>query len=339
MEIDFLQYKVRNGDTLKSIASRLGMTGEELKSFHNSRCERMDTIWFENLNEVKSIFVPLDFKTEKQKKQEEKTSLPSQSLDSFFAETYNVTESFESPLEKSINIHYTLNINVRKDKNKNLHILSYTQGDFTSNGNVPEDKIGDLAIACMKSIMPIEFHLNDQGRITGFADHKKITQTFAEQRRDLDFFTGEIFQSYMDRFERNIGDEKFFLQQLQSTLLFQTLFPKMEWFQKKIGWSEAFYLFQNSFPVQCNMYMEQERDAENQIITIIRGDIAEFYSLQELRTGRKHDTVTDDPISGEIILEYTIHKKNKTLLQAQSTMNLWREDTLIQQHTITITQG
>ncbi|AZB08162.1 hypothetical protein EG344_04470 [Chryseobacterium sp. G0162] len=340
MDIDFLEYKVRNGDTLNSIASRLGITGEELKLFHNSHCQRMDRIWFENLNEVKNVFVPIHIKTEKQKNLERKNLLPSSQLsDSFFEKAYKVTEAFESPFESPLKIDYHVNLDVYKDQKQNHYILSYNQDQFTSNGNPPDATMSNLSITCMKSIMPIDIILNDSGKITGFADHKKITEKFAGKRKDLDFFVGEISERYMDTFEKNISDEIFFLRQLQSTLLFQTLFPRMEWFHKKTAWAESFYFLQNSFPVQCTMEIEQKDENQDHITTILTGNITALYSLQELRTGNQYNKPVDDPVSGSIIIQYTTHKKNKNLLQASATINLWREAESVQKHTITITQG
>lgn len=340
MEIDFLEYKVRNGDTLHSIALRLGITGEELKLFHNSHCQRNSKIWFDNLNDVKTVFVPLQVKTEKQKDREKNNTLPSlQVLNSFFAKTYTITETFVSPFETALTIDYTVDIDVRKDKGANHHILSYSQDHFKTHGEAPEDKMSELSIACMKSIMPIDFKLSGTGKIIGFTAHRKIIQTFAEQRKDLDFFAGEISERYMDKFEKNISDEAFFLRQLQSTLLFQVLFPKLEWFHKKTEWTESFYFLQNSFSVPCTMEIEQENEDQDHITTTLTGNSAEFYSLQELKTGTKHNEPVDDPVSGNIIIEYTTHKKSRNLVQASAAVSLWREEELIQKHIITITQG
>ncbi|BAP30555.1 uncharacterized protein CHSO_1518 [Chryseobacterium sp. StRB126] len=341
MDIDFLEYKVRNGDTLNSIASRLGITGEELKLFHNSHCQRMNRIWFDNLNEVKSVFVPIYVKTEKQKDQERKNALPSSPLsDSFFAKTYKVTEAFKSPFEPSLTVDYSVHLNVRKDKNRNHYLLSYSQDHFISNGNPPDAKMSSLSITCMESIMPIDFIINEQGKIIGLADHKKVTQTFAEKRKDLqDFFIGEIAEKYMDTFEKNIADEEFFLQQFQSTLVFQVLLPKMDWFHKKTDWTENLYFLQNSFSIPCNMNIVQEDENKDHIKTSLRGSNTEFYSLQEIKSGHKFNQEAEDPVSGEFIIEYTTHKKNKNLLQASGNVHLWREAESVQQHTITITQG
>lgn len=341
MEIDFLEYKVRNGDTLNSIASRLGITGEELKLFHNSHCQKIDRIWFEHLNEVKSIFVPIHITTEKQKDYERRNTLPPLRLSaSFFAKTYHVSETFENPFEKSLTIDYRISLDFRKDQNKNIYTTSYRQDHFKTNGETPESKISELSLACMKSIMPIDFTLSDSGKITGLADLKKITETFAENRKGLeDFFIGQISEKYMDTFERNIADEQFFLQQFRSTLLFQTLFPKMDWFHKKTNWTESFYFLSNSFSVSCNMEIEHENEDQDHIITTLTGNNIEFYSLQELKTGYKNNQPPENPVSGEIIIKYTTHRKNKNLIRAYGSINLSREAESVQQHTITITQG
>lgn len=341
MEIDFLEYKVRNGDTLKSIASRLGMTGEELKLFHNTHCEKMHTIWFENLNEVRSILVPLDFKTEKQKEEERKNILPlSQLSEDFFAKTYTISEAIEGPFEAPVTIDYTVELNIHKDKYKNLYILAYSQKDFKSNGNPPDDKMGGLSIACMKSIMPIEFTLSDFGKINGFVNHKKIIKAFADQRKEIeDFYIGEVSQKYLDLFERNIADEKFFLQQFQSTLLFQTLFPKMDWFHKKATWKESFHFLQNSFPVQCDMEIQQKDKDHDLVLTVLKGQVMETCSSQEIMRGIRLQESPTAIASGNIIVEYTTHTKNKNLLQVKSSISLNHEEELIHHHKITITQG
>ncbi|MBE4949666.1 LysM peptidoglycan-binding domain-containing protein [Chryseobacterium culicis] len=340
MEIDFLQYQVRNGDTLTSIASRLGMTGEELKVFHNSHCQRMDKIWFENLNGVKNIFVPTDFKTQAQKEQERKKKLPHQFSDSFFAKTYIAHETFESRFTPPVTISYTIELNIGKDNNTNQHTINYRQKDFKSNGTPPDDKLSSLSIACMQSIMPVEFVIDEKGKIIGFADHKKIVGTFSGQRKELEeFYVGEVSQHYMDVFETNIMNEPFLLRQFQSTLLFQTLFPRMEWFQKKTYGQESFYWLQNSFPVQCDINIEHENEDEDSISTILSGKIVELCTSQEIMRGIKHPEPASEPATGNIILEYTTHIKNKTLLQAKASVLLSHEDESIHQHHINITQG
>lgn len=338
--MDFFEYKVRNGDTLHSISSRLGMTGEELKLFHNNRCKRLDTVWFENLNGVRHLFVPLNFKTEKQIEQEKKKMLPPTQLpNSFFLPIYHISETFENPMENPLVIDYTVQVGIHRDRTENHYVVTFNQNDFKANGITPDDKAGSLSLASMESIMPIDFSLSDTGNIAGFTDHKSIIEKFKERRTDLEeFFTGDVSNMYFDTFQDNISDGEYLLRQFRSMLLFQTLFPKMDWFHKRSTWAEKFFFIQNSFPVQCLMEAEYEDEDPDYIITVLKGKITEPCSLQELNRGVRFEELAEEPVSGEISLQYTTHKHHKHLSQAESSLSLWHEDALVQKHNITLTQ-
>ncbi|SFN25634.1 hypothetical protein SAMN05421594_1875 [Chryseobacterium oleae] len=340
IEMDFFEYKVQNGDTLHSVSFRLGMTSEELRLFHNSRCKRIDTLWFENLNGIQQLLVPLNFKTEKQKDQEKKKAVPPIQLpDSFFLSTYHISETFEAPMENYLVINHTVQVGICECKFENHYVLTFNQKNFKINSEIPDDKTGSLSIACIESIMPIDFILSDTGNIIGFADHESTIQKFKEKRTDLEeFFTGSVSKMYLDTFLDNISDREYFLRQFRSTLLFQTLFPKMDWFHKRSAWTEKFCFFQNSFPVQCLMEAEYEDEDPDYIVTVLKGKIIDSCSLQELKRGIRFEAAEEEPVSGEIILQYTTHKHHKNLFRAESSLSLWHEDALVQKHSITITQ-
>lgn len=69
MENDFIKYKVQPKDSLNSIAFRMNMNELELKEFHNKHCEKMDKLWFGNLQGVKFILIPISYisKTEQER--------------------------------------------------------------------------------------------------------------------------------------------------------------------------------------------------------------------------------------------------------------------------------
>lgn len=338
IEMDFFEYKVRNGDTLQSISSRLGMTGEELKLFHNTRCSQIDTVWFDNLNGVQHLFVPQNFKTDQQKEQEKKKLLPPTTLsDSFFLPTYRIQETFENAMEAPLILEYTVQVDIHRNKNEHHHVMTFGRTDFKTNGRTPDDKAGNLSLSCMEAIMPIDFILADNGTIARLADHKKMIQKYKEKRIDLEeFFTGDISKTYFDTFQDHISDQDYFLNQFRSTLLFQTLFPKMDWFHRKSVWQEKFYFLQNSFPVQCSLDSEYESEDRDFVTTVLKGKIIDPCSLQELKRGVRFEQPAEEPISGEINLQYTTHTEDKTLSRAESSLNLWHEDILVQKHNITI---
>lgn len=333
----FFKYKIRNGDTLHSISSRLGMAEEELTLFHNEHCEKIDTLWFGSLNEVKNLLIPLRFRREIEKKQDKQPILPSALLpQSFFAPEYNVHEIFEYPQKPSLTIEYTVNLDTKKESNR---LITISRKGFKINGEIPDDKISILTLACMESIEPVDFIFHDNGSIIGFWNHKMLSTRFNKKRSDLeDYFVGEANRNYIDSFQANIAHEKFLFQQFRSTLLFQVLFPSMDWFQKEASWIESFHFFQNSFPAKCRM--EPDHYAKNKDLTetSFKGQIIESCSLQELKRGVRFHETAEKNVSGEILLQYTTDRQNKNLIKAEGSLTLWHQGTLYQKHHLTITQ-
>lgn len=339
IEMDFFPYKIRNGDTLYSISSRLGITEEELKLFHNAHCEKMEKVWFPNLHGVKHLLIPIHYNREIQGATEKHNSLSSAQLPYlFFTGEYRVQEVFEYPQKPSLTIEYNIRLN-SKEKNENGQIITFTRKDVKTNGEIPEDKISILSLACMESILPVDFTLHHNGAIAGFSDHKIIPHRFKEKRKDLDdYFTGETNRNYIDLFQESIADENFLLQQFRSALLFQTLFPTMDWFQKNITWTESFYFFQNSFPTKCKM--EAAHHAKNKDLTEINfaGKITEACTLQELKRGIRFHETAEENVSGEIRLQYKTSEEHHNIIQAEALLTLWHQEELYQKHHLTITQ-
>lgn len=338
MAIDYIQYKIRNGDSLHSISSRLGMTAEDLKLFHNAHCEKIETLWFDNITPIEFILVPLNYKTEEQKEQEKRESLPSlELLNAFHAKEYKVCETFESSNETPLTVEYTISLETRKHQNKS--IITFNRKDFVTNGEIPDNKVSTLILACMESVLPVDFLLHDNGLMAGFLNHKEIKTRFLQKRHDLEeYFLGETNTSYLNLFQENCSDENLFLKQFCSSLLFQTLFPNIEWFQKKESWIESFYFFQNSFRVQCSMEAEH-RDKEKDVIqTIVTGKTIDSGSFQEIKRGIIcHETVEKNT-SGEIQIQYTTHKQNKCLIRAEASLIFRNEEAVDYKHHLTLTQ-
>lgn len=338
--MDFFPYKIRNGDTLYSISSRLGITEEELKRFHNAHCQKMEKVWFTNLHGVKHLLVPVLASTEMQdisKKYNYPSSAQLPHL--FFDGEYKVQEVFEYPQKPSLTIEYIINLN-RKEKNEKGQRITFIRKDVKTNGELPEDKISILTLACMESILPVDFILQHNGAIAGFSDHKAIHRRFNKKRKDLDdYFTGETNSNYIDLFQESIANENFLLQQFRTTLLFQTLFPTMDWFQKNTAWTESFYFFQNSFPAKCKM--EAAHHVKNTDFTEINfaGKIIEACTLQELKRGIRFHETAEENVSGEIRLQYTTGAEHHNITQAEALLTLWHQEIVYQKHHLTITQG
>ncbi|AZA87454.1 LysM domain-containing protein [Chryseobacterium shandongense] len=318
--ISIINYKVKKGDTLESVARQTGVSVEVLKRYHNTYCSLDELIGYD-LENVHRILIP---PPEKIRELRENNSIvskqemrPSRYLfKNFYAENYEVSEHFEKPGTKDLIISYNVSMNVHEAKDQGFIIKTESSG-FKKNHEVPDDKISMLSISCMKALYPVAFTVAGQGFISGFYDYKEMIKTFRKKLQDPEnFFIGEISQAYITQFRNYLDNEKLLLEKFRSAMLYQFLFPTMEWFHKNKPWEEKLYIVQNSFPVNCLMEAEYHDESDDYIQTILRGNTKDNCSLQELLMGRRFKQSPEEFVSGEIICEYQTDKKTRQLLKA-----------------------
>jgi len=337
---DFIKHKVRPQDNLASLASRMRMTEDELKEFHNHNCGKMDKLWFTNLRGVEFVLIPTLFISKEEQEIQNKKKLPTiEYFLGFHASEYLVTERFQEQNKKDSEFNYSVNLNIQNSKNG--FVAETTLDDFRKNGIASDDKVSSLSLACMNSIYPIPYNISQKGKLGSFLDHKILIEKFRNKRADLeDFFIGDISKSYIDWFVEKLTDENYFFRQIQSILLYQTLFPNLEWFHNKTGWKEAFYIYKNSFPLEFNFQAELTFDNPDLVETKITGTNSENCSLRELLKGiRIEYENTEDNIDAEIQIQYFTHKITKQLYEIKSSVEIRHQNEVFQKHHLHITQN
>jgi hypothetical protein len=191
----------------------------------------------------------------------------------------------------------------------------------------------------MESILPVSFIIPAQGRIKGFQDHKLIIRKFEKRRADLeDFFIGEVSAAYFNKFYGDLKNEAYLLKQFRSALLYQVLFPAMDWLRRKQAWEENFYFTVNSFPVKCRFKTEYNDDNPDDGEIIISGNIIDDCSLQELIRGAKFEEIPEDNATGEIEIKYTTDKATKRLLSVDAAITLGHEGDVYSKHILTLAE-
>lgn len=322
-------YDVKPSDTLEKIGSGIGMTADEVRDFHNANCEQQGLMYFNSLVGIQKIILPKNHKSAAQIKKENLAALPARLLSpDFYAETYEVVESYESDFENKLEINYTLDIQLSPIEENHLRsfVAAVHCHDFKKNGQKPDDKMSELSIACAESIAPLNFIISEEGGISGIFEFEKLLPTFEQKRKDLeDFFIGEVSKKYLDKFAESLSNKEYFEKQLRSTLLYQVLFPKMTWFHKYDAWKDEFYLVKNSFPLNCSFNANFIHLDEEQIQTDIKGEIEDKISLQELLKGRKFDEEPEEPLVGVVEIKYTTQKHTKQLISAEAGIALLQE--------------
>jgi len=342
MEENILIYNVKSGDTLDKIGTGIGMTGDQLRDFHNSQCEKMDKLWFNNLVGVKQIIIPKSYKSNVDVWRDQQKELPPATVTrDFYADAYSVSETFFQVSENDIEIDYKVSVSFRNkyETNSPDEVADVKCSDFTKSGEDPDDKMSSISIASMASIYPISFTVPYQGGITGIFDFSQLKKRFENKKPDLeDFFVGDVYQKYLNKFSQSLGREDFTLKQLASTLLYQLLFPKMEWFHKTGNWKEGFYLIQNSFKINCAMSAEYDHTDSETAKTFIKGNISDRLSLQELLRGVRFETDPEVPAEGEIQFRYITSKTTKKMSEAEVSLILKTDDKVYIKQTLKLTQ-
>ncbi|SFI50255.1 hypothetical protein [Halpernia frigidisoli] len=338
----FTIYDVKPNDTLSKIGSEIGMTGDEVRDFHNENCERNGLMYFNSLVGIEKIILPKNYKSATQIKKENLDAVPPKILSAdLYVKTYQVLETYESDFENNMEISYTLDIQLKKLEENPVQsfVASVHCYDFKKNGEKPDDKMSELSIACAESIAPINFIISSEGKISGIFEFEKLLKTFVEKRKELeDFFIGEVYAKRMDQFAKSLADEKYFEKQINSTFLYQVLFPKMDWFYKESAWKEEFYLVKNSFALNCIFNVNFNHLNENEIEINLKGEIEENSSLQELLKGKKFNDGAEDAAVGLVELKYKTEKKTKQLLKVEAGIALLQDGDIYRKQKITLSK-
>ena len=340
MITNFIKHKVRPDDNLSSIAARINISEKDLKEFHNQHCGKMDKLFVTNLKGIEFVLIPIHFISEEKKKIEQQKLLPSTYYFlKFHFDTYSVEENFEQSESKNLKFNYKIDIKIREEKE---NIIAETHiKDVTKNNQILDNKISSLSLKCMESLYPISYKISLNGKIESFFKHQNLIKKFKAKRNDIeDFFVGDISKKYLNTFEESISDETYFFRQMQSNILYQILFPNLEWFHKKSTWKEKFYIQINSFPLEFSFQTEQLFEDSELVETKMTGTLSENCSLRELLKGiRIEDEDIQNNINAEIIIQYFTYKTTKQLREIKYSVNIWHQNELFQKHQLQITQN
>ncbi len=328
-------YEVQSGDNLEKIAEKFGMSSDQLKDFHNRNCGKMEKLWFNNLIGIKQIVVPKNHRNSDSTVKQQDHLLPSHLNDTFHASFYNVSDRFESIFTPNFEITYTVDIDYQKKEDQTVLLLETK--NFKKNGEHPDDKMSAVALECMEAISPIPFVVNADSSISKIFDFPELKNKFNSRRADLeDFFTGEIYQSYFNKFSESLENENYINTQLLTSLLHQFLFPKLDWFHKTHDWNENLYFVQGSFALNCHLNAEYFEDNEEMMETKITGRIDENCSPQEVLRGSRWEDEAEKLVAGKIEIIYRTSKKTKQLISCDVNTELLQDEEVLQKRNLKI---
>lgn len=336
MAILFDIYDVQPNDTLTTIGERIGMTGDQVRDFHNSHCNLHGLVWFSSLIGIQKVVLHKNYKNTTDQLIALKENLPLfKDLPQFHSHNYNVKEKFLFSDQNHSEVTYDVYLN--KEKKKDENVISIARRNFKIDNENIDNKISKIAIECSNSIEPIDIQLSQNGKVVDLLNHKELVQNFKHKLLKIsDDFGGDINEKYLNKFEENISDKRFLLEQLSSTLLYQILFPNIGWFQNKSSSFENFIVSPNSFPLKFNCNFDYDLSEHSIAETIINGKLVDNYSLSEILKGVKYEDQTEEPAEVELELKYFTNKENKVLESAEGKILFMIEGHIFQEQKINI---
>lgn len=336
-------YEVKPNETLSNIAEKIGMTENQLRDFHNSNCGKFGLLLFNNFIGIQKLIIPKDYKSPENIWKEITESLPPKMItEEIYTDIYQVIESFEEIGEEKNEYEYLFEIKLRKDKikEKDVWIAETQQSNFIKNKEKPDKKTSSIGLACMEAISPLHLELSNKGGIIAVSPTQNSEERFKSKRNEIEeFFTDDISKEYLNRFQHELVNEKFLLNKLCTTLLYQLMFPKLEQFWSYQIFTRQIFVMLNSFPVQCE-FLAQHEINEDEITIRFSGKIIEKCTLSELLLNiRNEDEDEANFLNGEINFTYIYNSKLKKITNAEAEISLLNEEDLYIKHQINISQN
>ena len=326
-------YKVKKGDTLQLIAEKLQISVNDLRHYHNMRCELWELLEQKLTSKTERIIVPSEEELASlqghQQAVQKELERPSRYLDKkFYAKDYKVKEVVITS-DKEVKTDYSISLQMEKAEKGWSMIVNTTYEEA-------DTKFTELATACMQAIQPLKYHLSINGGITDIENHREIIERFAQKRIDIEnYFEGELAKSYTDAFYEKLIDKEYILERLQMSFLNQVFFPRMEWFHRdNEKWEEEFC------PVQGSAFIPYELEAEvifeeYEIVTIIKGELKRNYNLPELYKGKKAiDKI--DPFESNFEIIYVTEKDTQQLSVIEASLDIYSNGELHRKNMIGI---
>lgn len=311
-------YTVQPGEKLETIAERLGMETAVLRDFHNKRCESFGLLWFSSFVGIQKLVIPKNRKNRVILQTERKKFYPGNELSQhFYHPKYTVTETYRENEAEIFTISYEVFLSLKKIEGEN--ILSYSQKNFLKNGTESDDKMSSIALSCMNAIMPIDFRLSIDGKIIGLHNGKELVSRFQPEKENLqEFYTGEIFSGYLDKFEDQLKNEEYVLKRFKNTPILQMLVPGMGIFHHFADFSGKWSFSPTYLPATFRHTAEYKYDDTETAHSTISANLTDNISLQEVLLGRRFPEEAAEPADISLNLFYETHKTHHSLETANA---------------------
>lgn len=224
-------YIIDKGDTLESVAQDLGIAARELRRYHNIYCNIPDLIEADFKSHLKLLILAPE-------KSAESENEITTSIKVTLSDDYTLP-FLPSGLNNNYKVHYTtqvgdqfdtiaLKINVKwlaVDKNK-FHLFEINRDPtIYINGKAPDTMMEELAAKTAEVIYPLKIIVNATGKWIDIYNYEEIIKRWKTTKREiLDYYEGEVTQTYIDHTEYALDSSNNLLKSLASDYFLRAFF-------------------------------------------------------------------------------------------------------------------
>ncbi|KIO51846.1 LysM peptidoglycan-binding domain-containing protein [Flavobacterium hibernum] len=210
----FKKYKVQRGDTIESIAEKIGIPAVEVRTFHNLYCDDRDLVEFRlPIRRVEYILLP-DLEEYVAAKTAQKDAIkkvfnnPENNLRLLVSENlkldYGTIIQYKENNRVKDKIHFTSQIEFLK-RDGNFSIVKFQINQVYINNKEPELVIEKLADRISKALYPVLLRLNDKGEIDNIINIDAIQRRWETIKPAiLEYFRGNEVDKLIASFEKTI---------------------------------------------------------------------------------------------------------------------------------------
>lgn len=239
MSSKYNTYKIKQGDTINSIAKELNLDAEELKEYHNNKSGFDNRLPFLGLPEhLKEIITPntgFGLKDGKEvwlgKGEPIRVKRIQYNGDlscAFFIGnwSYGIVKTIKNGT-KTHTITYTVNLNYYVTDD-----IRYVSVDMISdtfiNNKEPDLIVDELATGCTRALYPLTIELSSNGTLNTIENHNDVMERWQKAKKQLSkYYKGDVVKQYLQHFERVVKDKSLLLHYLQNDWFFYFYFDNV----------------------------------------------------------------------------------------------------------------
>ncbi|RMZ59591.1 hypothetical protein D1632_08140 [Chryseobacterium nematophagum] len=330
-------YNIGFGRSFSEISDELHLENPTyLRDFHNENCPLIERCEGD-LIEGTRVFIPTkeqiaEINRNIRENNESYYDFPSDKKFPFAYDLWNgiYETSQTSYLNDKVTAIYEQKIRLEleyiKDHN---YYFQFTAFDFRKNGENSETKVSTLSKMCIKSIYPIRFIINSEGKMMNIELIKKPEQILSELENIKHYFTDDHAFHYVEKMKSLIQDPEEIVLKLSKSLLITFFFGSF--YRAKLGeWTNSLlyhdfspWIFDaDAIRFEFKNVLCPKEGIDDYLIKIQQKGIScDHRSLEDLYMGCEYDeniSLNEKSIDCEQFAEYIFNRKEFSLQRIEA---------------------